>query len=82
MLQSRHFAGKPLIGKGLKEFSDTLHCGTRYFPAHHLGVQWQNSKQESNGRPRAIQFGTSAGQAIIASVIFRRARRGFAKNLS
>jgi hypothetical protein len=49
MLQSRHFAGKPLTGKGLKRFSTTLHCGGRTFSAHHLGVRQQNFKKESDG---------------------------------
>jgi hypothetical protein len=45
MLQSRHFAGKPLTGKGLKRFPGTLHSGVQYPPTHHIGVRRQNKKQ-------------------------------------
>jgi hypothetical protein len=65
MLQSRHFAGKPLTGKGLKRFPGTLHSGVQYPPAHHLGVRWQNKKQKPIGsQPRfnSVHY----GQAIIA----------------
>jgi hypothetical protein len=57
MLHSRHFAGKPLIGKGLKRFPATLHCGDLYIPAHHLGVN--NKIQKKNrivGDADSIQY--------------------------
>jgi hypothetical protein len=74
MLQSRHFAAKPLTGKGLERFSTTLHCGAFYPPAHHLGVQQQNFKKRIKRQPMAIQFSTSVGQAIIVGMILGSAR--------
>jgi hypothetical protein len=73
MLQSRHFAGKPLIGKGLKQFSTTLYCGARPFSAHHLGEQQQNFKKRIGRKSMVIRFSTLVGQAIITGIISQSA---------